>query len=302
MRDDAPVIAIECKKAGTDLAGYRGQLRGYFTALQSVRLGILTDGIRFEFFVDSESSNIMDPEPFATLDLEAAVRDSVPRDVLEALSAMSRGSFNADTIAEIAETSLVAKRLRAVLMEEVREPSDDLCRLLLQRADMKNVRRASIQTRYSGLIRKAFEEALVVPVLEALRSSSQSLPGNAGALDGAVQRIVTTDRELAVFRYVCRRLAFLAKDEHEFSAIEQVQHRDYLGKFAVYYENIRKGRLFDFIEGSNGYDKFVFPEPFGEIVTNAVADIDEPLRAIFAQRVREVGAPRPAEVRVALRG
>lgn len=301
LRDGAPAIAIECKRVGTDLEANRGQLRAYFTALQSVRLGILTDGLRFEFFVDCEAANIMDPEPFATLDMEAATRGPIPSDVLEALAAVSKPNFQPDAIAEIAETRLVAKRLRSVLMQEVREPSDELCRLILQRAGLKNVRRSSIQARYGGLIRAAFEEALVLPVLEAIRASTAQHSAGTDLSDGGAQRIITTDRELAVYRYVCRRLAFLAADEHQFSAIERVHNRDYLGKFAVYYENVRKGRLFDFIEGSNGYDKFVFPEPFGEIVTNAVTDIDEPLRVLFAQRVRELGAPRVASAMVALR-
>ena len=77
-----------------------------------------------------------------------------------------------------------------------------------------------------------------------------------------------------------------------------MHYKDYVGKFAVYYENIRKGRLFDFVAGDNGYDKFVFPAPFGEIVTNSMADIDEALRAVFAQRVRELGAPRGSEARI----
>ena len=301
MRDGTPVIAVECKKAGTELAANRGQLRAYFTALQSVRLGILTDGIRFEFFVDCEAQNIMDAEPFAILDLEAATRGAIPRDVLEVLSSISAANFDPDTIAEIAETRLVAKRLRAVLMQEVREPSDELCRMLLQRTGMRNIRRASIQARYGALIRTAFEESLVLPVLEALRASPQLNRLEAADSEGTGQRIVTTDREIAVYRYVCRRLAFLANDEHEFSAIERVHYRDYLGKFALYYENVRKGRLFDFVEGSNGYDKFSFPEPFGEIITNAIADIDEPLRVIFTERVREVGAPRSTNERLALR-
>ena len=53
------------------------------------------------------------------------------------------------------------------------------------------------------------------------------------------------------------------------------------------------GRLFDFVEGSNGYDKFIFPLPGAEIVTNNMKEIDEPLRAIFVQRIREIGASKP---------
>ncbi len=297
LSDEKPIIAVECKRVGADLTPNRGQLRAYFSALQTVRLGILTDGIRFEFFVDCENSNIMDPEPFVTLDLEAATRAPIPADVLTALFLLHKSNFQPDTISEMAEERLVAKRLRTVLMQEVREPSDEFCRLVLQRVGLKNLRRTSIQSRYSSLIRSAFEDAFVLPVFEKLRATHTRPVETLTSEDEATRRIVTTDRELAVYRYVCRRLAFLSTDEAQFSAVEQVHYRDYVGKFAVFYDSNRKGRLFDFVEGSNGYDKFVFPEPYGEIVTNTMKDIDEPLRATFTRRIRELGAPRASEAK-----
>jgi hypothetical protein len=295
IRDGTPAIAIECKKVGTDLTESRGQLRTYFSALQNVSLGILSNGLRFEFFVDSEAPNIMDEEPFVTLDMERAAHEGIPADVIEALALLTHRNFHPETIAEAAAERLISRRLRTTLMQEVREPSEELCRVLLQRVGLKNIRRSSIQSRYSSLVRAAFEDALVIPVLEKLRIAYPQKPAEAPQIDdGAAQRIITTERELAVFRYVLRRLAYLATDESQFSAVERVQYKDYVGKFAVYYEKTQKGRLFDFIEGSNGYDKFIFPEPFGEIVTNAMRDIDEPLRAIFALRIRELGTPSKA--------
>ena len=41
---------------------------------------------------------------------------------------------------------------------------------------------------------------------------------------------------------------------------------------------------------SRGPAFFVFPDPYGEIVTNNMLDIDAPLKAIFALRVQEMGA------------
>jgi hypothetical protein len=261
-------------------------------------LAILTDGIRYEFFTDSENPNVMDDEPFVTLDLSAS--DSIPMDVLEACTLVCRSNFNAASIAESAEARLISKRVRAILMQEVREPSEKFCRVILDQAGLKNLRRTSIETHYSALIRDAFEEALVLPVIEEMRRSSETAKSEQkNDLDEAcAQRIVTTDRELAVYRYVCRRLAFLSPDEAHFSAVEQVQHRDYVGKFVVYLQSVRKGRLFEFIEGSNGYDKFLFP--FGEVMTNTMQDIDEPLRRIFVQRVRELQADRMSDARSAV--
>lgn len=298
MQNGVPVVAIECKSVGSDLPASRGQLRAYFSALQSVRLGILTDGIVFEFFVDCDQPNVMDSEPFVTLDLEAATRSAIPVDVLEALNLLSRDNFQPEEVADLADVRLVARRLRSLLVQEMRAPSDDLCRLMLQRLGLKNVRRSSIQTRYSSLIRDAFEQAVVIPVVDRLRAQPTQATALPTDQEGVTEGIVTTDRELAVYRYARQRLAYLAKDEQQFAAIERLQYQDYLGKFAVYYEQIRKGRLFDFIEGSNGYDKFVFPLPgVVEIVTNNMKDLDEPLHAIFSQRIREMGASKPILVR-----
>ena len=298
MRDGVPVIAVECKKVGADLTANRGQLRAYFTALQSVRLGILTNGLRFEFFVDVENANIMDDEPFVTLDMEAAAQRAIPADVLDVLSTVTRAGFQPAAMSEIAEMRLVSKRLRTVLMQEVREPSLDFCCTVLRLAGLENLRKSRIEAVYSSMVRNAFEEAFVIPVLELLRTTPENQGATPSTTDVAAQRIVTTDRELAVYRYVCRRLAFLASDEHQFSAIEHVHYRDYVGKFAVYYRSVNKGRLFDFIEGGNGYDRFIFPDPIGEISTSTMADIDQPLRAVFSLRIRELGSAQPAGVPV----
>lgn len=294
MRDGVPVITVECKKVGVDLASNRGQLRGYFTALRTP-LGILTNGLRFEFFVDVENANIMDDEPFLTLDMEAVVQKPIPTDVLEALYSVTKVGFQPATISRIAEMRLVSKSLRSAVMQQVREPSVEFCRVLLKAAGQENVHKSRIESIYSSMVRNAFEEAFVLPVMELLRTKQGSQEVAASTTDSATQRIVTTDRELAVYRYVCRRLAFLCGDERQFSAIEHVHYKDYVGKFAVYYRSVNKGRLFDFIEGGTGYDKFIFPEPYGEILTSTMTEIDEPLRAIFTRRIGELGGAQSAD-------
>lgn len=302
MRDGDPIIAIECKKVGTDLSSSRGQLRAYFAALHTVKLGILTNGIQFEFFVDCDEPNVMDEEPFLILDLECIASGKLSAEQIESLINIANPIFDPSTIADVASLTLVQKRLKAALVQEVRHPSEEFCRLMLQRVGLRNLRRSSILARYQSLVQVAYEEAIIRPVIEQLgaRQGVADASMELSASDDA--RIVTTDRELAVYRYVCRRLAFLVSEEHQFAAIEQIHFKDYIGKFAVFYQNIRKGRLFDFIEGGNGYDKFVFPTPIGEVVTNSVSDIDEPLRLVFLARVRELGYGRLTDPRVPLEG
>ncbi len=294
MRDGHPMIAIECKKVGTNLAEARAQLRAYYSALRTAKLAILTNGIVFELFVDSNDRNVMDEDPFLTLDLEAVSIGGISEEVLDALVHITKPSFDPDCVVELAHTELMKKRLRSRFVIEANAPSEDFCRFFLQEVGLKNVRKAMIERRYASVIKTAFHEALVIPLAQRLDATARELgtPINTSSVD---RRIVTTDRELAIVNYVRRRLAFLVSDETLFNAIEDVQFKDYIGKLAIYYHKERKGRLFDYIEGSGGFDKFIFPEPPGEIVTNNILEIDQPLLATFTSRVREIAsnAARP---------
>lgn len=291
LRDGTPVIAIECKQTGADLAADRGQLARYFSALPTVKLGVMTNGILFEFFVDSTDPNAMDDEPFMTLDLETIARVGVTDEVLESLISVTKTFFDPEVIAEAAHVQLVKKRLRTIFVEEAKGPSEEFCRYALQKAGLRNVRKGAIERYYAPMIKTAFEESLILPVVQRLRADPAQHDGRAPAvgLHQLGQRISTTERELEIFAYIKRRLAYLITDEAHFSAIDNVQMKDYVGKLAIFYDRERKGRLFDFIEGADGYDKYIFPDPIGDIVTNNILEIDDALKAIFVTRVRELG-------------
>lgn len=290
MRDGNPVIGIECKKVGSDLAAQRADLRAYYNALPSVKLGVLTNGIVFDFFVDSAEPNVMDDEPFLTLDLETISRNGVADEVLEGLIQLTKENFNPDNVAELAHIQLCKRRLRTLMVEEARAPSDEFCRFFLQKAGLHNVRKGMIDRHYGPLIKIAFEEAIVLPVVQKLRAdATPEGKFNSVNLHQIGQRIATTERELGIVNYVRRRLAFLVSDEALFSAIDRIEYKDNLGRLIVYYDREQSGRLFDYIEGRDGIDKFIFPDPYGEIVTNNILDIDEPLKATFTARVRDTG-------------
>lgn len=291
LRDGAPVIAIESKQVGADLEESREQLRQYFNTLADVKLGILTNGILFEFFVDSAEPNAMDAEPFLTIDLETIARAGVSEEAIETLISATKGTYDPETIAEAAHIQLVKKRLRTVFIEEAKGPSEEFCRFALERIGLKNVRKVAIERYYAPMIRNAFDESLILPVVDRLRAQhGMESRGGPMPIHQLGQRIETTERELEIVAYVRRRLAYLAQNEAEFDAIQNVRYKDYVGKLVVYYDRERRGRLFDYIEGADGHDKYIFPDPIGEILTNNVLEIDTALKTVFAARVKELGS------------
>jgi len=66
--NDVPVAIIECKKFLEPLEGHINQLYRYFPTLE-IHIGILTNGIKYWFFTDSEKDNVMDKKPFLMIDI-----------------------------------------------------------------------------------------------------------------------------------------------------------------------------------------------------------------------------------------
>ena len=98
LRGDQPVIAVECKGAGNSKQDDRGQLRSYFNAARSVKMGVLTDGLMWEFFTDTDEPNIMDEHPFLTIDLKKVTGGQVDESTLATLGSLHKTSFDPENI------------------------------------------------------------------------------------------------------------------------------------------------------------------------------------------------------------
>ena len=77
LKNLQPVIAVECKCVGNGKKDDRGQLKAYFNASKTVKLGVLTDGVLYEFFVDSQEPNMMDDEPFLVVDFDKVAKAQI---------------------------------------------------------------------------------------------------------------------------------------------------------------------------------------------------------------------------------
>ena len=68
MREDVPILLIECKHCKQDLNLHDTQLQKYFVA-SNARFGVLTNGIVYKFYTDLEKPNIMDTKPFLSINM-----------------------------------------------------------------------------------------------------------------------------------------------------------------------------------------------------------------------------------------
>lgn len=286
MVDGEPAIAIECKSVGAEFKDERGQLRSYFNALSGGHVGSITNGIEYEFFIDSIEPNKMDEEPFLSLDLRSFTNGSVRNDAVDSLECLRRDRFDRGAIAERARRTLLQTQLAELFSKELRSPSDEFCKHFLLHAGLRYVRKGAMDT-YRDVVKAAITEALAKQIWDRLQLQHQ-LQAADRAEESSEPAVATTERELYIFSYCQRRLAYLVRDPQLFQEIEKLGYRDHASKFVVYYDRSWKGRLFDFYESDDGKDCFVFPNDMGEIVTDDLSEIDRSLLAIFQQRVREI--------------
>ena len=120
LADGRPVIIFECKPANTGhLSDNQGQLKRYFDEAKPV-VGILTNGIQYQFFSDLDQDGSMDADPFLEVDLEDLSDRDFTNDnpELKSLSLFTKSQFNADAILSAAVTLNYKRGIRRFLEQQ----------------------------------------------------------------------------------------------------------------------------------------------------------------------------------------
>jgi predicted type IV restriction endonuclease len=305
-KEGNPVIAIETKKVGSLSTANRGELKGYYNAVLTVKLGILTDGLTYQLYSDTEEENLMDNEPFAVIDLKEVAQEQIADDAFDALLKLRRDTFNPEDIGADARRKIYISEYVKALEEAFKDPNENFVRTLMDMAGVEGKRTTKLLGEHKPYISEAmnafFDKKLLERVGFAEREDlvkvpppeTQPAPPVPEAPDGQPETesssIVTTDVELEVYDYVRHRLPFLIdRDEDLFRKLNHVYSRDFKGVFALCYKQDRKGRLFNFREGTDTKYRFEFPESGETIITDELLDIDDSLLAVFLKRVEELG-------------
>ena len=120
LRDGQPIILIEAKQVDAQLDDERHltQLFRYWNATPA-KVGILTNGIEYRFYGDTDQDNLMDSTPFLTINI---TRMS-PRDVAS-VSAFSKYNYNLEDTAKLSEELFYQDAIRKVMIEVCKDPEN----------------------------------------------------------------------------------------------------------------------------------------------------------------------------------
>jgi hypothetical protein len=243
-----PVIFVECKALGAALEDHSGQLSRYFNSTPSVRVAWITDGVRFRVFTDLHQPNIMDVQPWLSIDLL-----SIKPAEIDALRRFRKADFSPSDISALAEEMVYYSAILAFVSSQLREPTDAFVRFVAGEIPAVGRVTAKVVERLTPILRKALQSAIVDQVARSLDRSAEPIaepeppPAPAkpqpakGAADATTTSstsepktgIVTTPEELEANRLIVTWI-------RETNANAPVGYRDSKSYLTIHQDNVRK--------------------------------------------------------------
>jgi len=154
FRDGKPIILIECKHVGNDLnINHAGQLFRYFHVTEA-RIGILTNGITYRLFTDSEQPNKMDERPFMEFNLFSFNDHEVAE-----IKKLSKADFSIDEMLAAAHDLKYVSAFKTYLDAQFTKPSEEFVRFVAKQI-YDGVLTPRMKDQFSALLGRTMQQFL----------------------------------------------------------------------------------------------------------------------------------------------
>ena len=204
-KDEQVILIVECKHWKEDVDAYNSQLHRYYHVTDT-RFAIITNGIIYNFFTDLEKPNVMDNNPFLTVNL-ANLKDSTIKELVK----FTKATFSIDNILESAEALKYVRAFRNEFEKEIQEPSDDFIKLLARRFFDRQITSNRLEN-FNSYLKRAitsyFNDTINARLKSALNINENKEQHKDETGDTSVNeveednRIVTTEEEIEGFQIV----------------------------------------------------------------------------------------------------
>ncbi len=216
--NDKPIVFLEAKKVDEDLVIHRAQLEYYLSSNNDVKIGILTNGVRYEFFSYFERQKSMDKEPFFVFDFE-----NIDDEKIENLQLFCKSSFDLSVILKKGEELWYYSKITNRLIEILRKPSDEFIRLLAKDFCPSKITSIALE-KFRPIVNASITNAITELTQDTLMNDEVSLEKN--------KVIVTTEDEFKAFEQVKTVLKKANKD------ISNINYKDTVSYFGIYNRNV----------------------------------------------------------------
>ncbi len=168
-------------------------------------MAFFTDGVKYFFYSDLESDNVMDSRPFLALDLQ----EEIQLKTAQAIEKFSKEAFDPDEIRGRARQMMYTSLIKRKLQQQLDQPSEELVRLLMD--DIYEGRKTQDRiNEFTAFVKSAAEDVIEDKLNDrwnAVRRRDDqdrvaAIESEASTIDEDSDGIVTTDEEIAAFHSV----------------------------------------------------------------------------------------------------
>lgn len=218
---NSPSIIVECKRANLNLndSHYR-QLNEYAIDLPSVKVGIVTNGVVYDFY--TKSGNTLNPKPFFSFD----ITDYDLSDI-ENLSLFEKSNLSFDLITEEAEETYFLEKFDIAFYNTLKNPSKKTIAEIYHSMGGKKTS-PKIETKIKSLINHI-----------SLRNASNKMLDEAAS--NSANGIITTEEEVKFFNIVKTILGLSNKFKN--TELDRIQCKDYKNFFAIQVDDTRRKKV-----------------------------------------------------------
>lgn len=238
MKDDSPILLIECKHCNQNLNLHDTQLQKYFVA-SNARFGVLTNGIEYRFYTDLEKANIMDEKPFLIVNM----LDLSDNDI-EQLKKFHKSYYNESNILSTASELKYTTEIKSILNREFVSPTPDFVKFFIRQVydgqatqkvveqftpivkkSISSVVNDIISDRLNVAIKSGEQQDIPAPQEETLPVEDDTLPVGVVAMDKE-NGIITTQEEIDAYNIIRSIL-------RKFISADKIVYKDFKTYFAI---------------------------------------------------------------------
>lgn len=200
LNEGEELILIECKSVDTELSTSNiSQLYRYFNITDS-EIGILTNGIIYQFYTDSIKAGQMDKSPF----LEVDMLDLSDREITQ-LKKFTKSNFDISKIKSKVDDLKYAHDVHKILSAEIDSPSEELVRVIAKQT-YEGVVTQNVRDKFYKIIKNEFKEVINEKVEIKLNAALKSTNEDDSPVIENDDEIVTTKEEYEGY-YIVKSIA-----------------------------------------------------------------------------------------------
>jgi hypothetical protein len=188
IKDNQPIILIECKHWAQKLDLHDNQLLRYFHVSKA------------KFYTDLDTPNKMDEKPFMEIDL-TDLKDNL----VEELKKFHKSYFDIGNIINTANELKYTTELKNIINSEIQNPSEALVKLLSKQA-YSGVFTSKILEQFTSLVKRSFSQVIGDYITNTFKSALKQESeepvkpdGSTVKEDSSAKNIVTTVEEMEAF-------------------------------------------------------------------------------------------------------